>query len=128
PEVKIAGTGTYDLQNSGQLVIEDSSFPVACDGLSPSVAYFDGDAAPFPWMIRTFQPGDRIVPLGMSGRKKVKDIFIDEKIPLRSRGRLPLLFSRERLIWVCCLKASAETRVTDGTGRVLRAELLDFIP
>ena len=94
---------------------------------SPTVAYFDGEAAPFPWPSEPSRTGDRIVPLGMSGRKKVKDLFIDEKIPLRSRSRFPLLFSGERLIWVCGLQVSAETRITDQTGRVLRAELLDFI-
>ena len=41
-----------------------------------------------------------MTPFGMSGRKKVKDIFIDRKIPLSERRRIPLLFCGTDLIWV----------------------------
>ena len=30
--------------------------------------------------VRNFREGDRIAPLGMSGHRKVKDIFIDHKL------------------------------------------------
>ena len=39
----------------------------------------------FPLTIRTRKIGDRIKLKGMNGSKKVKDIFIDHKLPLRDR-------------------------------------------
>ncbi|MBI5233149.1 MAG: tRNA lysidine(34) synthetase TilS, partial [Deltaproteobacteria bacterium] len=43
------------------------------------VAYLDMDSLEKPLIVRTFRPGDRIAPLGMKGRKKVKEIFIEKK-------------------------------------------------
>ena len=44
---------------------------------SPKTAYLNGDKLHFPLVLRNFKPGDRFVPLGMSGHRKVKDFFID---------------------------------------------------
>lgn len=128
PERVLEGPGTYAIPGGGALQVEEAGFTGAWQGVPASVAYFDADAAPFPWLVRTFKAGDRIMPLGLAGHKKVKDLFIDEKVPLAARRRVPLLFSGERLIWVCGLRISAETRLTERTGRVIRAEILDFTP
>lgn len=127
-EILLDGPGAYPLPGGGTLLIEEAPVPGGWDGAPPAVACFDAETAPFPWLVRTFRAGDRIMPLGMSGRKKVKDLFIDEKVPLASRRRLPLLFCGERLIWVCTLRVAAQTRVTGRTSRVIRAEILDFTP
>lgn len=41
--------------------------------------------------IRCRRDGDRFFPAGMKGSKKLKDYFIDEKIPADERKRLPLI-------------------------------------
>jgi len=128
PERVLDGPGTYAIPGGGTLQVEEVGFPGAWQGVPASVAYFDADAAPFPWLVRTFKAGDRIMPLGLTGHKKVKDLFIDAKVPPAARRRVPLLFSGERLIWVGGLRISAETRLTERTGRVMRAEILDFTP
>ncbi|HEY6874408.1 MAG TPA: tRNA lysidine(34) synthetase TilS [Geobacteraceae bacterium] len=128
PEVVLEGPGAYPLPGGGTLLVEEAEFPGMRGGDTPAVACFDADAAPFPWVVRAFCAGDRIIPLGMSGHKKVKDIFIDEKVPLQTRRRLPLLLSRGNIIWVCTLRVSAQTRITERTGRIMRAEILGFSP
>jgi tRNA(Ile)-lysidine synthase len=45
----------------------------------------------FPLHLRSRQNGDRIMPLGMSGYKKVKDILIDNKVPPWKREMIPVL-------------------------------------
>ena len=45
------------------------------------IQYFDFDKINNDISIRNRNDGDKIIPLGMSGNKKVKDIFIDMKIP-----------------------------------------------
>jgi tRNA(Ile)-lysidine synthase len=52
-----------------------------------------------------------MTPFGMVGRKKVKDIFIDRKIPLSERRRLPLLFCGNDLIWIAGVCASELSRI-----------------
>lgn len=127
-EMVLEGPGTYPVPGGGTLLVAEAAPPAAWGGIAAQVAYFDADAAPFPWLVRTFRQGDRIVPLGMAGSKKVKDVFIDAKVPRASRSRVPLLFSGERLIWICGLRNSSETRVTERTARVMRAEILDITP
>ncbi|MBM7543186.1 tRNA lysidine(34) synthetase TilS [Amphibacillus cookii] len=52
-------------------------------------------------MIRTRMPGDRIDLVGSKGRKKLKDLFIDKKIPLYKRDHWPILVDEDgRILWV----------------------------
>jgi len=43
---------------------------------SPWVAYFDAGKLLYPMILRNFRPGDRFIPLGMNGHKKIKDFFL----------------------------------------------------
>jgi tRNA(Ile)-lysidine synthase len=119
-EITIPGPGSYQLPGGAILRVEFAPLPVNHGG-NPSTACFDGDRMPFPWHVRTFRPGDRIQPLGMSGRKKVKDIFIDEKIPLARRALTPLVFCGGELIWIVGLRISHLARVDSLSSRVVTA-------
>jgi tRNA(Ile)-lysidine synthase len=90
---------------------------------SPNVALLDLDDLDFPLTLRSFRPGDRLQPLGMEGEKKVKDLFIDCKIPALQRKRVPLLFGGDRLLWVAGVRIDHRARLKPETRRVLRAEL-----
>ena len=69
-----------------------------------------------------FQNGDRIVPFGMTGSKKVKELFIDARVPLSQRRNIPLLFCwASTLLWVCGLRASQLARLDDTSGRAIKA-------
>ncbi len=54
----------------------------------------------FPLTIRTRKNGDRIKPKGMNGHKKVKDIFIDNKIPKYLRDEWPMVEANGEIIWI----------------------------
>ncbi|MDP2690219.1 MAG: tRNA lysidine(34) synthetase TilS [Deltaproteobacteria bacterium] len=88
-------------------------------------AYFDADAfmEGGPFHLRPMEPGDRMVPLGMKGTKKLKDIFIEKKIPRSVRGRVPLLCSGDEVVWAVGVRQSERFKVGAGTKRVLRIEL-----
>ena len=53
-----------------------------------------------PLSLRARQPGDRFQPLGMTGRKKLKDFLIDDKVPRAHRDRVPLLVTPRGIAWV----------------------------
>jgi len=60
-----------------------------------------------PLYIRTRLDGDKIAIKGLNGHKKVKDIFIDEKISKEDRNNWPILVdANENVIWVPGLKKS----------------------
>ncbi len=51
-------------------------------------------------IIRSRRNGDKLFPYNMSGTKKVKDLLIDEKIPLIYRDEIPILADDVRIYWV----------------------------
>lgn len=60
-----------------------------------------------PLYLRNRKNGDYISLLGTTGRKKIKDLFIDEKIPIQERNNYPLLVdANDNIIWVPGLKKS----------------------
>ncbi|MEK7751289.1 MAG: tRNA lysidine(34) synthetase TilS [Acidobacteriota bacterium] len=50
--------------------------------------------------VRSWRPGDRLRPFGMTGSKKIQDIFVDEKIPAEWRPRLPLFECGCEIVWL----------------------------
>ncbi|WP_240377872.1 tRNA lysidine(34) synthetase TilS [Bacillus piscicola] len=61
-----------------------------------------------PFTIRFSEQGDRMTILGMTGRKKVNRIFIDEKVPRHHRERWPVITDAEgTILWLPRLKKSA---------------------
>jgi tRNA(Ile)-lysidine synthase len=74
-------------------------------------------------VVRNVRPGDRIQPLGMKGRKKVKSLFIDEKIARDERDRLPVVADRKSVLWVPGLRMSERVRIRPGTETVLKIEI-----
>ena len=79
-----------------------------------------------PLLVRSFMPGDRIKIKGMSGRKKLKDLFIDEKIPPRIRRRIPILVSGDEILWVTGLRQSKSTNIESLKGEFIKVQSLDL--
>ena len=63
------------------------------------------DNVSLPLSVRTRLPGDRMTWKGLDGSKKIKDIFMDEKIPVTERDTWPLLVDHDgRILWLMGLK------------------------
>lgn len=71
-------------------------------------------------IIRYRKNGDKIVPLGMSGNKKIKDIFIDMKIPQEERNNIPILQFDNDIAWVVGVRVSEKYKVTKDTINILK--------
>ncbi len=85
-------------------------------------ALLDADLLPGPLLIRPRRPGDRFVPLGGPGSRKVKSFLIDRKIPVDERGRIPLVLSGDRIAWVVGQEIDDRFKVTHSTRRILVLE------
>jgi len=84
------------------------------------VAFFDMDGLKDTLTLRTFRAGDRMRPMGMAGQKKLKDIFIDEKVSPQARRETLLVLCGGVIIWACGLRRSGLAPVTSATKKVLK--------
>ncbi|MFH1079508.1 MAG: tRNA lysidine(34) synthetase TilS [Pseudomonadota bacterium] len=97
-----------------------------CFGDSRTV-YMDYACIVPPLVVRTPQPGDRIQPLGMTGMKKLKRYFIDEKIPVRLRGQVPIFVDGHSVIWIVGQLLGERVKLTDKTRKILKIEQTEKI-
>lgn len=86
------------------------------------IKYFDYDRIKGNLVIRPRREGDFIVPLGSSGRKKVKEIFIDSKVPRVERDKIPLVLCDGDIIWVVGYRTSDSYKIGTGTKKILKLE------
>jgi tRNA(Ile)-lysidine synthase len=142
--------GTEALRNRGELIIrrrgERHGFSISVDpgreytlsgfrfasalveARGPAVGrdteYADAERTGTQGMtLRSWHEGDSFMPLGMSGRKKISDFFVDEKIPLDEKHRIPLLVTAGgEVIWVCGMRLDDRFKITPATRRVLKLE------
>jgi len=74
--------------------------------------------------VRNYRPGDRFRPLGLAGRKKIKDLFIEKRVPQSLRSRYPLVIAGEEIVWVPGYGRSAAAVVSRQTSAVLHLKAL----
>lgn len=91
---------------------------------NPAVAWMDYDRISPPLIVRNFRAGDRMHGMGMTSSKKIKDIFIDDKIPRAERRRLPLLVDGLDVLWIGGRRLSERVRINDLTRRIVKAEII----
>lgn len=117
-------TFSYSLQIPGttiipelDLVITSKVIESCCSGKpkadNPWQAYLDYYPAHGPLIVRNRREGDRFHPKGMVGSKKLKDFFIDEKIPRYERNSIPLLLQGQEILWVIGRRLGVRKRETE---------------
>ncbi len=121
-EVRIDGFGRYPF-STGELLISPAIPPFLTGSLSASRLLIDSDEAPFPWTLRSFKDGDRLFPCGMTGSKKLKNLFIDLKVPRHLRREIPLLCAADgSILAVMGVRRSALAPVTGATRQAVLVE------
>jgi tRNA(Ile)-lysidine synthase len=86
----------------------------------PQEAYLDYQQLTIPLRVRSVSPGDSFTPLGMDGRKKLKNLFIDLKVPRSERSQIPLVISGDDICWVAGWRIDERFKIRKGTKKVLR--------
>jgi tRNA(Ile)-lysidine synthase len=91
---------------------------------NPNMVYMDLEKIILPVVVRTIMPGDKIQPLGMSGKKKLKSFFIDMKIPQIKRKTTPLLVDAVSVIWIAGMRMSERVKITEKSRIFLKVEII----
>ncbi len=88
--------------------------------LSKEYTQIDFDSLRFPLQLRYWKEGDVFYPLGMKGKKKLSDYFIQQKINRFQKEAIPLLCNANGdIIWVVGHRLDNRFKVTENTKKVL---------
>jgi tRNA(Ile)-lysidine synthase len=70
-------------------------------GQTPDMVVLDAGAATGGLFVRTRRPGDRLRPMGLAGRKKLQDLFVDRGVPRAERDRVAVVVdAHDAVVWV----------------------------
>lgn len=108
-------------------VLEREDFFAQEEDSGKMSAWFDGDELVLPLTIRSRLPGDTIRVMGLNGSKKVKDIYIDDKIPSSERSAIPLVCDGlGNIVWIPGVRRSMHAAVGRHTASVLLLSMEDM--
>lgn len=72
-----------------------------------------------PLSVRMRKAGDTISPLGTHGHKKLKDIFIDKKVPVQERDTIPIIVMNNRPLCALGVCIDNTVKVTASTKKMV---------
>ena len=87
-------------------------------------AYLDFDKLHFPLTLRTWQTGDKFMPLGMTKFKKLSDYFIDNKFSVLEKKSQWLLCSESDIVWIVGHRIDNRYKLHTKTKKVYIAQHL----
>lgn len=109
-------------------IVENNKEPHAGAALGIYQAEFDADVLVFPLTVRNRRNGDRMNIIGLNGSKKVKDIFIDDKVGKSKRDQTPIVFNGDdTLLWIPGIRKSIHAMVSESTRSILHMEVIRLI-
>ena len=88
-----------------------------------NIAYLDYDKVVFPITLRHRRDGDKFIPLGMKGNKKLQDFFIDEKVPKFERDNIIIFEDKEKIIWIGGKRIDSRVSITNKTKNILQLRM-----
>ncbi len=85
--------------------------------------WFDYDKINGSMRLRTRREKDYLIIDAEGKKKKIKNYFIDEKVPREQRDELLLLADETHLIWAIGYRISEDVKVTEHTKRILEIQV-----
>ena len=121
-KVSIPEPGKYEIGEKHIINLSKAAYPDAWPN-DPNIIYIHPDKIEFPLVVRNWQPGDRISPLGMDGKhQKIQDILTDAKLSRIEKEEVLVLVQKNEIIWAIGHKMSDKWKLDTGS-EALRVEL-----
>jgi tRNA(Ile)-lysidine synthase len=114
-------TKKYQLFDNRRIVLDKLNIARVKKGyfIGHNEALLDSDKIVMPITVGYRQPGDKFIPLGMTGMKKLKDFFIDEKINKFDRDKIFVFRDSEKIIWIGGKRVDDRVKIDDDTQNAL---------
>lgn len=87
--------------------------------------WFDYDKIENGLYLRTREPGDYFQLDELGHRQKLKDYWINEKVPKSVRGQTLLLADGSHILWIFGGRISAHYKITESTKSVLEVQFME---
>ena len=107
------------VESLGTLALPDGKFEAIFDYEKLRKVFAEPSSETVPLTVRNRQQGDRFQPYGMRGTKKIKDFFIDAKVPRCERDSIPLLVCSNEILWVIGYTTSESFKIKPDTRQYL---------
>lgn len=85
--------------------------------------WFDYDKINNTVLLRTRQEGDFLQINSQGNRKKLKSLFIDDKIPKKNRDGVPLITDGSHVIWIIGGRISEKYKLTEDSKTILEISI-----
>ena len=85
-----------------------------------NIAQIDHGKLKFPITVRKWRQGDKLMPLGMKGFKKLSDFFINLKLSLFEKENIWVLCNNNEIVWVIGQRIDDRYKITDNTKKILK--------
>ncbi len=82
------------------------------------IACIDADKLTFPLTLRKWKRGDYFFPLGMKGKKKLSDFFVDNKLSLFDKENTWILTSGNKIVWIVGYRVDNRFKVGKDTKKI----------
>ena len=136
PAPDVPAAFAYSLGVPGRVEVPEARCTISADissvadGIAPTLlaplrargdqVVLEGGRVRGPLWVRNRRPGDRLRPLGFHGRKKLQDVFVDQKTARQDRDAVPVIVdSAGQIVWVAGHAVAEDFRVTDRTKAVV---------
>lgn len=96
-------------------VMQKEEFNLSRDS---EIAALDFNRLVFPLILRKWRKGDVFYPLGMKGKKKLSDFFIDTKMSVFEKENTWILCSGEDIVWVVGQRIDERFKLVEQTQKV----------
>ncbi len=117
----INGPGSYRFDNGLEVSVDTTSDRSGWEDEMKGI--FSIDSTRFPLVVRNYELGDKFRPLGMRKFKKIKDLFIDEKVPRFFRRSVPVFETRDGVIWVGGIRIDDRFKAKRTESEFLRIQI-----
>ena len=121
--IKIPGRTIFDHFTVQASIITSSVTPQS-DHRYAEQEIFDLDKIKSPVTIRLRKEGDRFVPLGQKGKKKIGKFLTAQHVQEEIRRKALVISDTEKIIWLYPIRISEQTKVTQQTRKILQLKII----
>lgn len=124
-EIIIDDYGVYDIKGHNEKIsLTPDTFTEDVFWENMYTKWINYDILKNSLSLRNRQTGDYIVIDDKGSRKKLKDFFIDKKIPRENRDSILLLAKGHEIVWIVGYRLSAKYKVNENSKNIIRVDIM----